>query len=129
MRLYAFVLTKEEALARFEAALAEMRPSVAGTFRECVNFDEAPGEGALWLRQAVGPEVDVATIGALRRASVALLGYHNTLVRQAALAEQRAEHERDPDDDDDECWSVTRERPAGRVDDVAPGDEPTGGAT
>lgn len=91
MSLYTRTLTKEEATARFEASLAKMVPPLAAHFRACASIDETPGEGALWLRQAVGDTNDGATIGALQDASLALLGYHNTLVlRDAMVAERKA---------------------------------------
>ncbi len=121
MSLYTRTLTKEQALARFDAALAKVPPRLAEHFRGCVDFDETPGEGALWLRQAIGPDVDGATIGALQDASLALLGYHNTLVAREATAAERGaiEGAPEPDDAQDE-WETKRERPADRVDDVSP---------
>lgn len=123
MTLYTKTLTKEKATARFEAALAKMNPPLAAHFRACVSIDETPGEGALWLRQAVGDTDDGATIGAIQAASLALLGYHNTLVIRDAVAAERAEMEGLPQADDArEEWEAKRERPAERLDDVTPDD-------
>jgi len=121
MSLYTKALTRDEAVAKFEAALAKMPPRLADHYRECVNFDETPGEGALWLRQGVSNTTDGATIGALQDASLALLGYHNTIVLRHATRAERAAIETAPQPDDalDE-WEAKRERPAERLDDVTP---------
>jgi hypothetical protein len=121
MSLYTKTLTKEEALARFEAALAKMPPRLAEHYRGCVDLDESPGEGALWLSKGISSTPHV--VGALQDASLALLGYHNTLVLRDAMAAERAAVESAPREDDarDE-WEAKRERPAERLDDVTPED-------
>jgi hypothetical protein len=78
MAIHELNLSKEEAIARFEVALAKMPPSLAEYYRRCVNFDD-PGEGALWMRQGVEGAAG-ATIGALQEASLALISYSNFLV-------------------------------------------------
>ena len=124
MSVYTKALTKEEATAKFEAALSKMpNRALADHFRVGVDFEDRPGAGALWLRQGIAAARDGATIGALQEASLALLGYHNTLVLRDAQRTERAAAEDAPQPDDarDE-WEAKRERPAERLDDVTPGD-------
>ncbi len=82
MAIHELMLSREEAMAQLETALAKMPPALADYYRRSVNFDD-PGESALWMRQGV-QDGDGATIGALQEASLALISYSNLLVLEAA---------------------------------------------
>ena len=114
-------LSRAEAEAKFEAALAALEPARAARIRGGVEWD-APMDSAFWLRQRQACTSNEMAIIAYRDASLALLGYHNTLVAESIAAEERAtyeaaERERDLLCCNDDAWA-RRERPPERLDDV-----------
>lgn len=119
MSLYTRRLTREQAQAQFDGALAALGPDRAAR----IHVDwEAPMDSAFWLRQRQAHTSNEMMIIAYREASLALLGYHNTLVAESITAEERAAHEAAERERDLLCrnrveWA-TRERPPERIDDV-----------